>query len=149
MRMWRSIAVVGSLLVCLALITLEGRPEGAGQRGNAGGRGDAATVGPGHLLTGAWGSDPLARRPARLGLDDEVVREAPSTSVRSRTRRRSCCSAASRSPATRLAASIRTFYCEVRKHYGYVWFEMQHSTMSWDEVAKMIAACPGPTAPRR
>ena len=37
-----------------------------------------------------------------------------------------------------------TFYCEVRKHYGFVWFEMQHSTMSWDEVAKMIAACPGP-----
>ena len=36
------------------------------------------------------------------------------------------------------------FYCEVRKHYGFVWFEMQHSTMSWDEVAKMIAACPGP-----
>ena len=32
------------------------------------------------------------------------------------------------------------FYCEVRKHYGYVWFEMQHSTMSWDNVAKMIAA---------
>src|SRR5690349_22910838 len=32
-------------------------------------------------------------------------------------------------------------YCEVRKHYGFVWFEMQHSTMSWDEVAKMIAAC--------
>ena len=36
------------------------------------------------------------------------------------------------------------FYCEVRKHYGFVWFEMQHSTMSWDDVAKMIAACPGP-----
>ena len=36
------------------------------------------------------------------------------------------------------------FYCEVRKHYGFVWFEMQHSTMSWDNVAKMIAACPGP-----
>jgi 2-keto-3-deoxy-L-rhamnonate aldolase RhmA len=33
-------------------------------------------------------------------------------------------------------------YCEVGKHYDYVWFEMQHSTMSWDEVAKMIAACP-------
>jgi 4-hydroxy-2-oxoheptanedioate aldolase len=37
-----------------------------------------------------------------------------------------------------------TLYCEVRKHYGYIWFEMQHSTMSFDEVAKMIAACPGP-----
>src|SRR4029079_15015599 len=35
-------------------------------------------------------------------------------------------------------------YCEVRKHFGFVWFEMQHSTMSWDEVAKMIAQCPGP-----
>ena len=35
-------------------------------------------------------------------------------------------------------------YCEVRKHYGFVWFEMQHSTMTWDNVAKMIAACPGP-----
>ena len=34
-------------------------------------------------------------------------------------------------------------YCEVRKHFDYVWFEMQHSTMSWDNVAKMIAACPG------
>jgi hypothetical protein len=34
------------------------------------------------------------------------------------------------------------FYCEVAKHFDFVWFEMQHSTMSWDEVAKMIAACP-------
>jgi len=35
-------------------------------------------------------------------------------------------------------------YCETRKHFGFIWFEMQHSTMSWDDVAKMIAACPGP-----
>jgi 2-keto-3-deoxy-L-rhamnonate aldolase RhmA len=35
-------------------------------------------------------------------------------------------------------------YCEVRKHFGFVWFEMQHSTMSWDDVAKMQIACPGP-----
>jgi len=34
-------------------------------------------------------------------------------------------------------------YCEARKHYDYVWFEMQHSTMSWDEVRRMILACPG------
>src|SRR4029450_8576539 len=33
-------------------------------------------------------------------------------------------------------------YCEVGKHFDYIWFEMQHSTMSWDEVARMIAACP-------
>jgi 2-keto-3-deoxy-L-rhamnonate aldolase RhmA len=34
-------------------------------------------------------------------------------------------------------------YCEVRKHFDFVWFEMQHSTMSWDDVRRMIIACPG------
>src|SRR5437879_5082640 len=31
-------------------------------------------------------------------------------------------------------------YCEVAKHYDFVWFEMQHSTMSWADIEKMIAA---------
>jgi 2-keto-3-deoxy-L-rhamnonate aldolase RhmA len=35
------------------------------------------------------------------------------------------------------------FYCEVGKHYDYIWFEMQHSTMSYDEVRRMVLACPG------
>src|SRR4029434_3625232 len=33
-------------------------------------------------------------------------------------------------------------YCEVGKHFDFIWFEMQHSTMSWDEVRRMIAASP-------
>src|SRR5690349_14789128 len=33
-------------------------------------------------------------------------------------------------------------YCEVAKHFDYVWFEMQHSTMSYDEVRRMLIACP-------
>ena len=33
-------------------------------------------------------------------------------------------------------------YCEVAKHYHFVWFEMQHSTMSSADIEKMIAACP-------
>ncbi len=37
-------------------------------------------------------------------------------------------------------------YCEVAKHYDYVWFEMQHSTMSFRDVEEMIAACPRPIA---
>jgi 2-keto-3-deoxy-L-rhamnonate aldolase RhmA len=37
-----------------------------------------------------------------------------------------------------------TLYCETRKHFGFIWFEMQHSTMSWNDVAQMLAACPGP-----
>lgn len=35
-------------------------------------------------------------------------------------------------------------YCELRKHFDYIWFEMQHSTMSYDEVRRMLLACPGP-----
>jgi 2-keto-3-deoxy-L-rhamnonate aldolase RhmA len=34
-------------------------------------------------------------------------------------------------------------YCEVGKHFDYIWFEMQHSTMSYDEVRRMILTCPG------
>jgi 2-keto-3-deoxy-L-rhamnonate aldolase RhmA len=33
-------------------------------------------------------------------------------------------------------------YCEEAKHYDFTWFEMQHSTMTWQEVEKMISACP-------
>jgi 2-keto-3-deoxy-L-rhamnonate aldolase RhmA len=33
-------------------------------------------------------------------------------------------------------------YCEVGKHFDYIWFEMQHSTMSYDEVRRMLVACP-------
>src|SRR5688572_25039105 len=43
--------------------------------------------------------------------------------------------------------TISTFnpelYCEVRKHFDFIWFEMQHSTMSWDEVRRMLLTCPG------
>ena len=35
-------------------------------------------------------------------------------------------------------------YCELRKHFDYIWFEMQHSTMSYDEVRRMLLTCPGP-----
>jgi 2-keto-3-deoxy-L-rhamnonate aldolase RhmA len=33
-------------------------------------------------------------------------------------------------------------YCQMAPHYDYVWFEMQHSTMSFADVEAMIAACP-------
>ena len=33
-------------------------------------------------------------------------------------------------------------FCEVSLHFDYVWFEMQHSTMSFDEVRRMLLACP-------
>ena len=33
-------------------------------------------------------------------------------------------------------------YCESAKHYDFTWFEMQHSTLTFGEIEKMIAACP-------
>jgi 2-keto-3-deoxy-L-rhamnonate aldolase RhmA len=33
-------------------------------------------------------------------------------------------------------------YCLQAPHYDFTWFEMQHSTMSFAEVEKMVAACP-------
>ena len=42
-----------------------------------------------------------------------------------------------------IAAYNPDLYCEVGKHFDYIWFEMQHSTMSFDEVRRMILACPG------
>ena len=33
-------------------------------------------------------------------------------------------------------------YCEAAKHYDYTWFEMQHSTLTFADIEKMIGACP-------
>ncbi len=38
-------------------------------------------------------------------------------------------------------------YCEAARHYDYIWLEMQHSTMTWADLEKMIAACPGVGVP--
>lgn len=33
-------------------------------------------------------------------------------------------------------------YCQYAPHYDYVWFEMQHSTLRFDQVQSMMVACP-------
>jgi 4-hydroxy-2-oxoheptanedioate aldolase len=33
-------------------------------------------------------------------------------------------------------------YCEAAKHYDFTWFEMQHSTLEYADIEKMIATCP-------
>jgi 2-keto-3-deoxy-L-rhamnonate aldolase RhmA len=38
-------------------------------------------------------------------------------------------------------------YCDAAKHYDFVWLEMQHSTMTWADLEKMIASCPGVGVP--
>jgi len=158
--MRRSIISGVVVLGCVALVTMEAQRPGAagaagggqdasqtaaagggGQRG--GGRADAPVIGPGNLVTGVWGTDPVTvdsrgwgwmtrsyvggshKRPFWNKAKELLFSDKQVTSYT-------------------IGTFDPEFYCEVRKHYGYVWFEMQHSTMSWDNVAKMIAACPGP-----
>ena len=149
------------VLACVALVAMQAQRPGAA--GAPGGGHDASQAArsrwrrparrrsrrrahgrPGNSDDRRLGRGSVARRFARLGLDDQVVRRRAATSVRSTTRRRRCCSASKQVTSYTISTFDPEFYCEVRKHYGFVWFEMQHSTMSWDNVAKMIAACPGP-----
>src|SRR5436190_2269240 len=145
---------VASVAISLGIVmqAAQGPAPAAGARGQGGGRGGggaanaaaitSATPNPGNagLIGGSilpdkpdargWGWQvkalmspdtprPLYNRAKELLLQDKVV----------------------------TSKTISTFdpdlYCEVRKHYDFVWVERQHSTMSWDEVRRMINACPG------
>jgi 2-keto-3-deoxy-L-rhamnonate aldolase RhmA len=119
----------------------EGAAQG-GRGGRAGGAGrQAGPPQPGHLMTGAWGAEALtpdsrgwgwmvktyvekAQRPLWNQAKEKLLNDGKVTSV----------TISSFQPET---------YCEARKHWDYVWFEMQHATLTFAEVQKMIAACPG------
>jgi 2-keto-3-deoxy-L-rhamnonate aldolase RhmA len=153
--------IPASVLVfaCVALATMQAQRQGGGtasggqdagqtaagrgdgQRG--GGRADAPVIGPGNLVTGVWGADPVALDSRGWGW---MTKSYVSTNYKRPFYNKAKEMLFSDKQVTSYTISRfdPPFYCEVRKHYGFVWFEMQHSTMSWDEVAKMIAACPGP-----
>src|SRR5262245_7747918 len=118
-----------------------GAAQGGGRAGGGGGR-QAGPPTPGNLITGAWGEQALtpdargwgwmvkqyvakAQRPLYNQAKEKLLQDKQVTSV-----------------------TISTFnpeqYCESRKHWDYIWFEMQHSTLSFNEVQRMIGACPGP-----
>ena len=95
----------------------------------------AASLSPGNLITGAWGEQALtpdargwgwmtksyvsanAQRPLYNQAKEKLFQDKQVTSV-----------------------TISSFnpdqYCEARKHWDYIWFEMQHSTLSFNEVQR-------------
>ena len=130
------------VFACVALVTMEAKPQrGGGQRGG-GGRADAPTLGPGNLVSGVWGSDPLSLDSRGWGWMTKAYVSANYKRPFYNKAKEMLFSDKQVTSYT-ISSFDPEFYCEVRKHYGYVWFEMQHSTMSWDNIAKMIAACPG------
>jgi 2-keto-3-deoxy-L-rhamnonate aldolase RhmA len=117
--------------------------EGQGRGGRGGGAGDTPEVGQGVLTVGAWGAAPVPLDPRGWGW---LAQSYVSASNRRPfwNKAKELLFSGKQVTSFTISEFDPPFYCEVRKHYGYVWFEMQHSTMSWDDVAKMIAACPGP-----
>jgi 2-keto-3-deoxy-L-rhamnonate aldolase RhmA len=127
--------VIGSMVaLALACTTL------VGLRAQQGGGSPSADQGV--LTVGAWGADPIP-------VDARGWGWMAHSYVSAGTRRpfwnkaKEMLFSGQQVTSFTISAFDPELYCEVRKHYGFVWFEMQHSTMSWDEVARMIAACPG------
>jgi len=131
------------VVLALASLTIGMYAQGGGGRGGGRGAGGAeAPPQPGNLITGAWGEQALkpdargwgwmvkqyvanAQRPLWNQAKEKLLNDGKVTSV----------TISSLNPEQ---------YCEARKHWDYIWFEMQHSTMSFADVQKMLAACPGP-----
>jgi 2-keto-3-deoxy-L-rhamnonate aldolase RhmA len=160
MTMRRFIGSAGAFaLACVTLITIQAQRQGAvsaaagqgagqgagGGRGGGrgGGGGDAPVVGQGTLIAGAWGADAFAPDSRGWGwMTQSYVSSGYKRPFWNKAKE--LLFSGKQVTSYTIGSFDPTLYCEVRKHYGFVWFEMQHSTMSWDEVAKMIAACPGP-----
>ena len=136
----RRIVVAALALAASVTVGIYAQGGGGGRAGGAGRQ--AGPPQPGNLITGAWGEKALApdsrgwgwmvktyvanaQRPLYNQAKEKLLMDKQVTSV-----------------------TISTFnpeqYCESRKHWDYIWFEMQHSTLSFNDVQRMIGACPGP-----
>src|SRR3954468_23567991 len=136
----RCLLVLGIAITAAVILSAsqDPPPAGAGRQG-AGAAGRGAAPAPGALIGGTltpkktdergWGwqvkalMNPATPRPLYNRAKEALFNDRQITSY-----------------------TISTFdpelYCEIGKHYDFIWFEMQHSTMSWDEVRRMIGACP-------
>src|SRR5260370_34315242 len=129
--------------ICALMIAIVASPAHGLAQGRGGGRGDAPPLGPGNLVTGAWGADPVPLDPRGWGW---MTKSYVSANLKRPfyNRAKEMLFSDKQVTSYTISAFDPEFYCEVSKHYAFVWFEMQHSTMTWDKLAKMIAACPGP-----
>ena len=108
-------------------------------QGQAGGLGQA---GPGHGPGGAPGTaTPTAVDPGRpWGWAVKAFMDDPARELYNSTKRKLLAG------EQVFSQTITRFdidaYCKGAEHYDFSRFEMQHSTLRFDEVEKMIAACP-------
>ena len=133
--------VITSCLLCavLALHAQQGAPPApGGPRGQGGGRAGGGT--PGQLIGGTLTP---AKADAR-GWGWQVKASVNATTPRPFYNKAKELLFQDKQVTSYTISSFNTdLYCEVGKHFDFIWFEMQHSTMSWDEVRRMLLACPG------
>lgn len=125
-------AVAGSLAGAVMLSSAAGMaegPQGTGQRGAAAGAPIGGTLTPKKADERGWGwqvkamMNPATPRPLYNRAKEALLNDRQITSYT-------------------ISSFDPDLYCEVAKHFDFIWFEMQHSTMSWDEIRRMLAACP-------
>ena len=127
--------LAGAMCVAATLAMVLPAAQGTGQPSSQG-RGRVATDAPiGGTLTPArpdargWGwqvkamMDPATPRPLYNRAKERLLQDKQITSYT-------------------ISSFDPELYCEVGKHFDYIWFEMQHSTMSYDEVRRMLLTCP-------
>jgi 4-hydroxy-2-oxoheptanedioate aldolase len=117
---------------------------GGGRRGGGGGNAAAPAVPtPGNLVVGAWGASPLPVDSRGWGWMTKAYVN-PKTPRPFYNQAKENLFADKQVTSVTIGSFNPDQYCESRKHWDYIWFEMQHSTMSFNEVQRMIQACPGP-----
>jgi 2-keto-3-deoxy-L-rhamnonate aldolase RhmA len=122
---------------------------GGGRRGGGGGGGGAAAGAgfgmgtDGTLITGAWGSKTIPVDSRGWGFMTKSY-VSPNYKRPFYNLAKEMLFSDKQVTSYTISRGDPQLYCETRKHYAYIWFEMQHSTMSWADIEKMIAACPGP-----
>jgi 2-keto-3-deoxy-L-rhamnonate aldolase RhmA len=149
------------VLACVTIATMQaqgGAPAqggaaqgqgGGGRRGGGGGgggggaaRGGGAPM-PGTLIAGAWGEKTVPVDARGWGYQSKSY-VSPTYQRPFYNLAKEMLFSDKQVTSYTISRGDPELYCETRKHFGYIWFEMQHSTMTWGDIEKMIAACPGP-----
>jgi 2-keto-3-deoxy-L-rhamnonate aldolase RhmA len=132
---------VGVILIALALVALLDAQQGrGGGQSRGGGQGQApAAAAPFQHAKGTI--DPIPIDPARpWGWATKMSMENPNRKLYNKAKAKLL------SGQQVFSFTQSTFnseqYCQYAPHYDFVWFEMQHSTLWFDKVQQMLAACP-------
>ena len=122
------LSACAAAMITLAVPAAQGTGQSAGAKPSSGPI--AGTLTPAKADARGWGwqvkamMDPATPRPLYNRAKERLLQDKQITSYT-------------------ISSYDPEFYCEVGKHFDYIWFEMQHSTMSYDDIRRMLLACPG------